>query len=171
MQQRIESSRLGRALISALLLVTLASIVVVNLPGSKLRREALRAGGPYLNATGLDQSWKLFAPNPRRATIGLRARVEYANGETTTWRLPSGGNLVGSYWDYHWQKWLEFVVDDRHADLWKPAAEFIARDSRRNGQRPVRVTLIRLTSINYPPGRQPDHGPRVAAPYYSVSTR
>jgi hypothetical protein len=169
LQERLEGSGFGRALISAFLLVTVASLVAVNLPDSKLSRKLLRVDGAYLNATGLDQTWGVFAPDPRRASIDLYARVHYANGSTQTWRMPSGGALIGSYWDYHWQKWLEFVVDDNHADLWKPAAEFIAGDRDRPGRRPVRVTLVRLTSFNRPPGHHPDHDPRVASAYYSLS--
>jgi hypothetical protein len=159
---------LGRALISAFLLLTLAAIVVTNLPQSKLRRDLLPVDERYLNTVGLDQAWRLFAPEPRRASIALHARVQYANGDTQIWPLPTGGDLIASYWDYHWQKWLEFVVLDSHAELWKPAAEFIARDRNAPGRRPVRVTLIRSTTPNYPPGSHPDHAPTRTSAYYSL---
>jgi len=148
--------------------VTLASVVITNLPQSKLRRDALQVTQPYLNAIGLDQSWALFAPDPRRFSIALRARVLYADGTAETWRPPAGGALIDSYWDYHWQKWQEWVLDARERRLWRPAAEFIARDSARPGRRPVRVTLFRLTSVNNPPGRHPDHEPVISRPYYSL---
>ena len=159
---------MGRTLISALLVVTLASIVFANLPQSRLRRDVLNVDGAYLNATGLDQGWTLFAPNPRRQSIALFARVQFANGSTQTWRTPRGDPLAGNYWDSHWQKWVVFEVNGGHADLWKPAAEFIARDLAQPGRRPVRVTLIRLTSLNYPPGHHPDRGPNLATAYYSL---
>jgi hypothetical protein len=168
LQERFENSAFGRALISTFLAVTLAGMVVANLPQSKLRRDGLRVGGAYLNATGLDQSWRLFAPEPRRQSLALSARVEYASGGTRTWRLPRGNALIGSYWDYHWQKWLEFVLSNRHMNLWKPAAEFIARDSDGPGRRPVRVTLIRATSYNRAPGQHPDHNPRITSAYFSL---
>jgi hypothetical protein len=168
LQERLETTVFGRALISAFLLVTLASIVFANLPQSKLRRDVLRADEYYLNAAGVDQTWSLFAPEPRRQSVALRARVQYANGSTHTWRVPRGDDLIGSYWDYHWQKWLEFVVDDNHADLWKPAAQFIARDCDGPGRRSVRVTLIRTISLNRPPGRHPDHTRGKTSAYYSL---
>jgi hypothetical protein len=98
----------------------------------------------------------------------LRATVTYADGSAETWRPPAGGDLVDGYWDYHWQKWQEWVRDGRHRDLWRPAAEFVAREHERDGRRPVRVTLLRLTSVNRPPGRGPDHDPVVTQPYYTL---
>jgi hypothetical protein len=128
----------------------------------------MRVAGPYLGATGLDQAWALFGPEPRRFSIELRARVTYADGTLETWRPPAGGALIDGYWDYHWQKWQEWVLDDGHRRLWRPAAEFVARERARGGRRPVRVTLVRLTTLNNPPGRGPDHGPLVWRPYYSL---
>jgi hypothetical protein len=148
--------------------VTLVAIVVTNLPHSDLRRQAMRAGAPYLNAVGLDQAWALFGPEPRRASIALRARIEYPDGTLETWQPPVGGDLAGGYWDYHWQKWQEWVLDERHRGLWRPAAEYAVHHRARRSLRPTRVTLVRLTSLNHPPGRGPDHGPYLWRPYYSL---
>jgi len=148
--------------------VTLASAVVANLPQSKLRRDALTVARPYLNATGLDQSWGVFAPEPRREPSALRARARFADGSTAVWRPPAGDALFGNYWDYHWQKWQEWVLDENHTQLWKPAAVFIARGRDRPGRHPVRVTLVRLTSRLKPPGHHPDHDRTVATSYYSL---
>jgi hypothetical protein len=167
-QERLEATRLGRLAISAFLVVTLVAVVTTNLPESNLRRQVQRASEPYLHATGLDQAWALFGPEPRRSSIGLRASVTYADGSGDTWRPPAGGDLVDGYWDYHWQKWLEWVMDVRHRELWRPAAEFVAREHARSGRRPVRVALVRLASVNLPPGRGRDRGPVVAQPYYTL---
>ena len=149
-------------------IVTLASAVIANLPQSKLRRDAFTAARPYLNATGLDQSWGVFAPEPRRESVALRAVIRYADGGTYVWRPPSGDAFTGNYWDYHWQKWQEWVLDKNHQQLWRPAAVFIARDRDARGRHPVRVTLVRLTTQLNPPGHRPSHEPTVARPYYSV---
>ncbi len=167
LQQRVEQTRLGGVVITIFLVVTLAATIVVNLPRSKLRGDVLGVAGRYLNVTGLDQGWSLFAP-PRTRSIAILARVRYDDGTTGTWTLPHGSALTGSYWDYHWQKWLEFVLNVRHPELWRPAALFIARAHNRSGRRPVQVTLIRVTSLNEPPGHNPDHRPAIASPYYSL---
>jgi hypothetical protein len=143
-------------------------VVVENTPPSRLRQDVLQVGQPYLNAVGLDQGWALFAPDPRRRSIELRGVVRYANGASSTWRVPHSSALVGEYWDYHWQKWLEWVLDAQHTQLWRPAAIFIARSSHRPGWTPVRVTLVRVTTLNNPPGAGADRQPSVATPYYSL---
>ena len=150
------------------MVVTIASAAVSNMPQSKLRREALRVARPYLNATGLDQNWEVFAPEPRRESIALHALVDFTDGSRQTWRIPSSNPVTGSYWQYHWQKWQDWVLDEHLRRLWRPAAVFIARDRDRPGRHPVRVTLIRRTSVIEPPGHHPASGPNVATPYYSL---
>jgi Family of unknown function (DUF5819) len=143
-QERLETGRAGRLLISAFLLATLAAIVVTNLPESSLRGEALRVAEPYLNATGLDQDWRVFAPDPRQASIEVQARVTYRDGSTEIWRPPSGDDLSGAYWDYRWRKWMENAMQDgRRHQLWRPAALYVAREMSRGGARPAAVTLVR----------------------------
>jgi hypothetical protein len=143
-QQRIESSAAGRAAISAFLVVTLVCVWVTNLPDSLLRREVSMVTQPYLEATGLDQNWRVFAPNPRQTSLRVHARVAYRDGSQAIWRPPRGGDLVGSYWDYRWAKWLENVTQDAQRErLWEPAARFVADQMRRDGHVPRRVTLVR----------------------------
>jgi hypothetical protein len=84
------------------------------------------------------------------------------------WRAPRGGALIGAYWDYHWQKWQEWVLDTGHSALWRPAAVYIARQSSRPGHPVVRVTLVRNTSLNNPPGSQPASEPTRSERYYTL---
>jgi len=171
LQERFERAPAGRALISAFLVVTLAAVAVTNLPESRLRREGLKAAQPYLEATGLDQNWRVFAPHPRRTSLRLLARVRYRDGAVGVWRLPAGGDLVGAYWDYRWRKWLENVIQDsRRKDLQRAAAAYIAREMRRPGKIPARVTLVERAQDLRPPGsRGPDAGPWKQ--YVLLSTR
>lgn len=153
LQERFESSKLGRLLISAFLVPTLIFVAATNLPQSSLRHDVLKAGTPFLNATGLDQVWSVFAPDPRRVGLDLEAHIDYQDGTTSTWRWPHGGGLVDQYWDYRWQKWLENVILDARADqLWRPAATYIARHGAKPGSPPTRVTLVRRWYRLYPPG-------------------
>jgi hypothetical protein len=153
-QERLEASRLGRALISVFLLVTIGAIAVVNLPDSEVKGRLLTVGGPYLSATGLDQNWGVFAPDSRRSVLLLVARVRYADGSTATWRLPEGGPLLGAYWDYRWRKWAENVMTlgGDAASVQRPAAVWIARTMQRPRKRPTLVTLVTRSSDLPPPG-------------------
>jgi hypothetical protein len=153
LQERIESTRAGRWILSAAIVGLLAAVIAVNLPASRLREAALGPGAPVLRATGLDQNWEIFAPDPRSRAIALEARVTFADGTAAQWRPPEGGPLVGAYWDYRWRKWLEQVlVHPAGRRLWKSAALFIARDAARNGRRPTSVTLTAIGRQLAPPG-------------------
>lgn len=167
LQERLESSRVGRILISGFLVVTLAAILVINLPESRLRRDAMKAAEPYLIATGLDQNWRIFAP-PRRTSLRVRARVTYEDGSVATWQPPGGSDLVGAYWDYRWRKWLENVTQDVNRKLWKPAALFAARQLRHPGRAPRRVTLIRSWQDLRRPGKPGPDRPWKSYAYYTL---
>ena len=168
MQERLESSPAGRLLISAFLVVTVLALVAWNLPASELRRQALRPLAPYVRATGLDQNWGVFAPDPRRQTLDFYARITYADGTTGTWRPPSGNALIGAYRDYRWRKWYEWTTNDSYRHLWDPAAAFVARRERAAGREPVRVELVRRTSDLAAPGYKPRSGPWREETYHSV---
>ncbi len=143
MQERLESSVLGRVLLSILILLVLACVVVWNLPESELARRGQYRLKPVVNAVGLDQTWAVFAPDPPRQELELEARIAYTDGTERTWRVPTGNALLGAYRDYRWLKWAEWLTGGHDVPLWKWAAEWIVREERRAGRRPVSVTLIR----------------------------
>ena len=153
MQQRVESSPLGRLALSIALVLLLVCVTAINMPPSRLRELVLVPGGPALRATGLDQDWRIFAPDPRDRVIRLEGEVAFADGHRETWHVPRGGALVGAYWDYRWQKWMEHVLLDEHAEpLWKGATDYIARSYARPGAQPTEVSLKGLERVIPPPG-------------------
>jgi hypothetical protein len=154
MQARLESSTAGRIAISVFVVVLLVGIVTANVPPSALQHRLLRLDHPLVYALGLDQNWNVFAPDPRRQVFDLQATVRYADGSLETWQPPSGGALVGAYWDYRWRKWLENVTQDQNAVIWKPAALYVAWTRRE--QHPVSVTLVRSWYDLPPPGHVRD---------------
>ena len=158
MQARLERTAAGRALISILLVVMLACIAVTNLPASQIRARLYPLAQPVLNALGLDQNWGVFAPNPRRNSLFMFARVRYADGSEETLTTPRGGRLVGGYWDYRWRKWAEWTTMDEHSQLWQPAAAWFAQRARAQGRDPVNVTLVRRWRELLPPGPGPSRG-------------
>jgi hypothetical protein len=172
-QERLESSRIGRVLISALVLVTLLAVAVENLPDSVPRRSLMTVGGPYVTATGLDQNWGVFAPDSRRSVIFLVAKVRYANGSTVAWRLPEAGPVFGAYRDYRWRKWAEnlMTIEGDGAMIRRPAAAFVAREMSTSGQRPVRVTLGTRFYELRPPGRRIERGPWGRTDFYRIGFR
>jgi hypothetical protein len=158
MQEWFESTAVGRGVISLFLVVTLVSVVAWNLPSSELKDKALPVVAPYVNATGLNQNWSVFAPEPRRSTIVLEARITYADGVRETWRAPARNAVVGGYSDYRWRKWYEHVTSGDETFLRKPAAEYVARLHTQDGRQPVRVVLIGRSQPLLPPGPGPERG-------------
>ncbi|MBV9314117.1 MAG: hypothetical protein JO100_10350 [Pseudonocardia sp.] len=153
-----EASVVGQVLISLGLLVTLAAIVVTNMPDSQLKSDLLNLVAPYLNATGLSQDWGVFAPNPRMVSAYVEGRVEYANGTSSVWPIPAGLGF-SAYSDYRWQKFEEQVRLDDNSRLWSPFAEYLANQARAAGRKPVRVSLVRRWAGTLPPGPGPERGP------------
>lgn len=157
LQERLETSTGGRTLISAFLIVTLLAVLVTNLPDSQLRRTLSEKTQPYLNAIGLDQNWGVFAPDPRREAIGMKARIAYADGTTESWEPPVRNDLFGEYSDYRWQKYMENVINDGvGGTLSKRTALWVARNERSRAEAPARVALIKRFAALPPPGPRAD---------------
>lgn len=169
LQRRIEESALGRGVLSTLIVVTIVAIVAINLPGSDLRTKLMRPAQPYLNATGLDQNWALFAPDPRSVVIDVSALVKFDDGATARWRFPHDGALIGGYRDYRWRKWEENLIDPANAAaLWKPAALWAASQEARPGATVTRVTLLERYAVLAPPGASPSVGPSKQRVIYTL---
>lgn len=156
-QERFESSAWGRRLLNAFFVLTIAVVVVWNLPSLELRRLALPVARAPLNATGLNQAWNMFAPEPRKQSIAVFARIDYADGTSATWEPPTGGPFVGQFRTYRWRKWMELVRLDKNKSLWEPAASWVAQEYDHQGRTPLRVTLVRRwQSLAAPGSGQPD---------------
>lgn len=142
-QARLESSIVGRVLISTLIVVIVGGVGAWNLPESQLSQRAQLRVRPFINATGLDQTWSVFAPDPPRKELELEARIVYDDGTERTWRVPSRDPVLGAYGDYRWLKWAEWMTTGASVTMWGPAAAWIARSEQRAGRRPVSVSLVR----------------------------
>jgi hypothetical protein len=176
-QHRIETSRAGRFFVSIFLLVTVSAVVIENLPAGAVAQHAGSVVQPYLNATGLDQKWNMFAPNPRTEILYLQARILHADGRVTTWAPPHDGPLLGAYRNAHWNKFVEHAVirpgdPDGWPQLWRPLALYIASLDSGDRSPPVSVTLIKRSAYLLPPGGDtPDHTPFREQPYYTLRLR
>jgi hypothetical protein len=156
LQERFEGTPFGRVIISAFLVLTLFSVITANMYPSYLKNQFLRVAKPYVYVTGLDQGWDVFAPDPRRRTVALRAEIVYADGSRESWRIPSGGSLIGAYWDYRWRKWVELMLGGFNKSLEKPAAQWIARNQSDPNRTPVRIQLVERWYDIAPPGEKPN---------------
>jgi hypothetical protein len=164
---RLESTVAGRVLVNAVLVATLLSIVVVNLPASQLKQDLGRLTTPYVQATGLDQNWAVFSA-PRTLSAYVYGVVEFADGSTTTVGIDTRSGL-GSYVDYRWQKYEEVIRPDDGAAFWPAYARYLARQASDDGREPVQVSLVRRWSDSNPPGPGPARGPWQQHTYYVLT--
>jgi hypothetical protein len=104
-----------------------------------------------------EQSWGVFAPNPRSTSLQLTARVHFADGTMTTWEVPEGARVGGNLRYYRWRKWLERVRSDDFSNLWKPTAEWIASLYDDEAAPVARVELVRYFRDNVIEGEQPPY--------------
>lgn len=147
LQRRLETSGTGRALISGFLMFTLGAMLISNLPTSELRRTGLKVFDPYLDVSGLHQNWNLFAPDPRRTTLQLEARITFDDGTTTLWHPPTGNPLTGVYRTFRWRKWAGNVLASDNAELLEPAADWIALMHSKDGKVPIAVQLVKRSYV------------------------
>ena len=152
--------------IGATLLAVLSSFLPVSAPGAVPIRTAT---GPYLLATGLDQTWGMFAPDPQRASTRVTAVVTRTDRSTVEYDVPSSRGL-GAYWDYRWMKYSDqFSLKKEYlAERWAFVRWVFAED-RRAGGRPERVTLVLTSTPLRPPGPGPDSGPTRSTPFFTAS--
>jgi hypothetical protein len=148
MHKRLESSDVGRALISGFLLVTLVVILALNLPDSELTRRLRPLANSYRTITGIEQGWGVFAPNPRNRILEWYARVEFSDGSVDVWRAPDDPFSV-----HRWASLMEFFLVESFRG-WSPEslAPYVARQVATEGREPSRVTFVRRVYPLRPPG-------------------
>lgn len=135
-------TRVGKALVTVLIVVMSVWIVGPNLPASPVRDTVDIVWSPASNA-GFDQNWAVFSPNPRSQSLEVVAVAEFADGTTAEWKLPEFDPLIGAYRTYRWRKWQERVRLDSNERYWDSSAAWIASDVARGDELPIRVRLLR----------------------------
>ncbi len=139
----------GRVVASAVLAFVVLALIIWNLPSSELRNELRPGVRPVVYALALDQSWSVFAPNPTTTSIAVEADVTFADGRVERFVFPDGDPFIGAYREYRWRKWERRVRLDDRSELWRPTAEWVARQY----DEPVaRVVLVRHFSETPEPG-------------------
>jgi hypothetical protein len=156
---RLEQRPWARALISLTVIVLVLAQAATHVPATvPWLRDAVREPGLRVQRlTTSEMQWGVFAPDPRRSSLKLQARVEFADGSTADWWLPQGGVLVSNLRYYRWRKWLERVRSDDYRSLHRPTAEWIASLYSGRPSPVSTVTLIRWSRLNSIEGPQQDY--------------
>jgi hypothetical protein len=139
--------------ICAVATALVGSSILAHTP-DMLGGETLRpAGESVLHASGVEIDWIAFAPNPPDRSTYLEARITFADGTTETWRPPAQEPLIGTYWQYRWDKTTEFLTT--RASDWAPqqmADSVLRRTERATGREVASVEVVVLRQSIEPLG-------------------
>jgi hypothetical protein len=150
LQRRFESSAVGEALIGALVALLLLVGIAWNLPASEIKNRLVMALRPVATATGTDQVWQMYAPDPVRRLEVVEVHVTLADGTDRVWTLQQGDLVIGPFSWYRWQKLKERLV--REPVIRADFARWVVRKLAPPPAQPVRVAMtFRATDIP-PPG-------------------
>lgn len=152
-QERLEDSVAGEAIISVVVVMVLLIGVVWSLPSSTIQRSIAPALRPVALASGLDQDWGMFAPGPPRSatTIEVHVLVD-GDAKRRTWRPPRGNPVYGQYSWYRWQKLKEWVASPTSELDRSDFVHWVVRDVTRPTERPTYVEVVERIEPLPPPG-------------------
>jgi hypothetical protein len=143
--------------VGALVALIVLIAVVSNLPaGSSLKQSLSPVLSPIAMATGLEQYWSMYAPNPPQRLEELEVHVTMADGADRVWKLPLDSDpVLGVAVSHRWRKLRETLYSDASS---RPAlAHWVVDQVSGPSERAVRVQMIVRTELLLPPG-QSGHG-------------
>jgi hypothetical protein len=83
--ERVERSSVGRIVISAGIVLLLLAQVVTHLPSeSALHRSVGDRADTAVRLLASEQQWGVFAPDPRRTSLGIEGRITYEDGNISS---------------------------------------------------------------------------------------
>ena len=148
--ERFEQNPAVQGALTVVMVLVVGCLLLWNLPPGQPRNETRPMVDPIVQALALDQSWALFAPDPRSASVGVYATITHKNGRVETWVPPHNGLLLAPYRTYRWQKYVERVRADDYGNLWEPTARWLAREH--GGSDVTKVVLTRTFQEAKVPG-------------------
>ena len=148
--QRFEGSITGEVLISAFVAVAVLIGVVWNLPDAQFTSTLKPTLAPIASATGLEQQWRMYAPEPIRRLEFVSVHVTLADGTDRTWNLQRDNPVTGQFVWYHWQKLKENTVRD--ASMRSGLCHWVVDQVTSPADHPIRVQMILRTEELLPPG-------------------
>jgi hypothetical protein len=152
LQPKLEGSPVGEAALSGLVAVILMAAVVPQLPDAAITHKLKPAFGPIAMATGINQYWGMFSPDPPDRSDTLEVHVTMADGSDRMWTLRRDDWLIGGIRSSH----LHGAV---HEAVWKPEnrekfARWVVDELTQPSERAMRVQMIVRTEYLSPPGGQ-----------------
>lgn len=139
---QVVQTRGGRLAVGVGLVIAAIWIVGPNVPVGPMRSQIDVVWSPAAEI-GLVQDWAVFSPNPRDQSLDVRAVIEHEDGSAELWDVPEFDPVLGAYRQYRWHKWQERIRLDAQSESWEPTARWLAERHARDGELPIRITLVR----------------------------
>lgn len=104
----------------------------------------------YLSFFSLYQDWMMFAPNPGKLNVALKAEIEFTDGSKEAFLFPDSSKLSLTEKYRFGEKYRKIISESlsrqNHAYLWSDSAKFALRKVRLQHltKIPYKVDLIRL---------------------------
>jgi hypothetical protein len=154
LQQRFEESRLGKWLISGVIVVILGTQVVWSMPDSAIRGALMPIVEPA-NAIGVNERWSLYAPRVASRVEEFEVDVTMADGSTRIWRHVPNPRLEKIFLPDRWE--LVAATALRQQDGRIGFARWVVDAVTGPSDRPVKVVMMFRFKVLAPPG-QPSKG-------------
>jgi hypothetical protein len=154
LQQRFEESRLGRRVISGIIVVILGTQVVWSMPDSPIRRGLMPVVEP-VNAIGVNERWSLYAPRVSSRIEELEVDVTMADGSSRIWKHSPNPRLEKIFLPDRWE--LMAATALRQQDGRIEFARWVVDRVTGPSDRPVKVVMMFHFKVLAPPG-QPSKG-------------
>ncbi|WP_152967010.1 hypothetical protein [Mycobacterium heckeshornense] len=142
-------------MLSCVVVVVLITGVVWSLPDAELKRRLVPVLEPVASATGLEQNWRMYAPDPLERLEFVEVSVTMADGSQRVWTNPRGDRVLGAFAWYRWQKLKENLVHQPASRV--GLAHWVVRRFTGRGEHASRVQIILRTESLPAPGT---NGPR-----------
>jgi hypothetical protein len=157
LQRRVGESSFVKLVVEGVIGALVALIVLIavvsNLPANSALKQSLEPVlTPIAMATGLEQYWSMYAPNPPQRLEELEVHVLMADGADRVWTLPLDQDpVVGVAISHRWRKLRETLYGDARS---RPAlAHWVIDQVSEPSERALGVQIIVHTQTLPAPGQ------------------
>lgn len=143
-----------KSLISAFIICYVSVILVFLSPKTALTNAITGSIKPWWFFAGFQQRWELFSPSIRTLNVHTVAMVTFENGTVTLWELPrlEQMNAFDKFRKDKLRKWAaDSVPWEPYKQFWPDLARYVGRIHYDPKNKPVSLTLLRLTADIPPP--------------------
>ncbi len=144
-------SKIKKVVISLFIIFNLMTMIRVHLPlQNRFFSKIYIPIDFYLSFFSIYQDWMMFAPDPMRSSVHVRAEVEFDDGSKSHYTFPQNKDLNIFQKYAYGEKFRKIVSDgirkDSNSFLWRDTAKFVLRNLKNENyyKIPLKVHLVRF---------------------------